>query len=418
MVDAAARERGLAMVGRHYPFNPRGSQFSYPGYPAEPPTTIKMSALGIGPGDYIGLRGSGSWQARPGDPQKRMSGMFRSGTGGRLAPAPSGQEKEFKNWDFAPDPSKTKNFQEDFDIPYDKTTIVRVPRSAIEIVLNSGDWKFMDNSAGPDCGVLVTLPNKKKSEPLHASVKVTKGPDLEEAALDVDFSIHPPIPSPGARYFSRSPFKAAASVDSRPQWRGWYEGSGWKPDRSYWNGRGGTHKGWDIFAPTGSKLIAPVGPCWLEFLPGENGGFGNITAFFFSKSGKEYVAIYAHCSSFIGAGKRQIAMGEEVAFSGCSGSTVGPQCGTELPKGGRIDHVHVGLYEGQLIKDSPPGKPIDPATFFDNWSFMPIEAVHGAQRSSGAKKRKTAKRKVPKQFKNARKPGRQPKNRKARSQKR
>ena len=111
---------------------------------------------------------------------------------------------------------------------------------------------------------------------------------------------------------------------------------------------------------TGSKLIAPVGRSYLHFYPaGQISGYGNVAAFFFSYGGKNYVAIYAHCSGFIGSNDRQIKMGEEVAYWGCTDVT---SCGAELAGGGRTDHVHVGLYEGQLISDRT-GKPIDPATF-------------------------------------------------------
>ena len=40
-------------------------------------------------------------------------------------------------------------------------------------------------------------------------------------------------------------------------------------------------------------------------------------------------------------------------------------CGTTLVQGGRTDHVHVGLYEGEVISILT-GRPIDPETFF-NW---------------------------------------------------
>ena len=64
-----------------------------------------------------------------------------------------------------------------------------------------------------------------------------------------------------------------------------------------------------------------------------------------------------------GPDNQTINMGKEVAYSGC---TDVPSCGTELSGGGRTDHVHFGLYEGQTIGDVS-GKPIDPVTLF-HWS--------------------------------------------------
>jgi hypothetical protein len=278
----------------------------------------------------------------------------------------------FDNW--PPPAGPVVSYDEDFDIRYDRPTIVRVPSNAAEIILNSGDWKFGDNVTESNCGLLLTLPNRKKPVPtLIASTKglnITATDDLEtDGPEEVQARIAPKAyPSPTATSFSGNPFKATASADSRSQWRGWYEQSGgtWTPQWSYWHGArpNSTHKGWDIFSPTGSKLIAPVGPSYLHFYPvGQITGYGNVAAFFFSYGSKQYVAMYAHCSDFIGRGDRQVNMGEDVAHSGCTDVS---SCGTELAAGGRTDHVHVGLYEGQLISD-PHGKPINPATFF-NWS--------------------------------------------------
>jgi len=85
--------------------------------------------------------------------------------------------------------------------------------------------------------------------------------------------------------------------------------------------------------------------------------------FWVKASGMQYVAMYAHCRSFVGPDNQTINMGKEVAYSGC---TDVPSCGTELSGGGRTDHVHFGLYEGQTIGDVS-GKPIDPVTLF-HWS--------------------------------------------------
>jgi murein DD-endopeptidase MepM/ murein hydrolase activator NlpD len=218
----------------------------------------------------------------------------------------------------------------------------------------------------------VSLPNKDRPVPFNEHEETPAKSSMTETDFEVDHTVYDqdsksivPYPSPTATAFSSGPFKASASADSKPQWRGWYQ-SGWKPTWSYFNAMRPTetHRGWDLFAPSGSKLIAPVGPCYLHFYPnGSVPGYGNVAAFFFSNAGKKYVAIYAHCSAFIGSGDRRINMGDEIAYSGC---TTVPSCGIELGGGGRTDHVHVGLYEGENPSDSH-GKPIDPAKFF-KWS--------------------------------------------------
>src|SRR5262245_40317083 len=81
------------MIGKFYPFDPKGSQFYYPEVePTKPPPPSKISLqqLSVGPGDYVGLRGTGSWRAtKNATPLQRMSGMFRSSKGSPLAPAGS-----------------------------------------------------------------------------------------------------------------------------------------------------------------------------------------------------------------------------------------------------------------------------------------------------------------------------------------
>ena len=62
----------------------------------------------------------------------------------------------------------------------------------------------------------------------------------------------------------------------------------------------------------------------------------------------------------------EVNLGVPDAKSGCSGNALDEHCGEDLSQGGRTEHVHVGLYEGELINDSRSA--IDPGKVF-KWSI-------------------------------------------------
>ena len=361
------------MVGKFFSFDPKGTYFPVTADDkALKPSLINLAALDVHSGDYIGLRGSGSWS--PGKdlpPIQRMSGVFRKSGGAFLKPAASGQESRFDNW--APPGGQSNDIDQDFNVSYDKETIVRVPDGAKEIALNSGDWHFDDNSAtGADCGVLVTLPNRKRPDPSIKLDAANLDGILDEVQLDPQhlmsaFAGFLSAAPPEAKAFTESPFALKAGKDAFPQWRSQYwngGGGGWSPNWSQFHAAPPPrkHMGWDIFSPVGSALVAPVGPAIINLLPNVR-GYGNIITFQYSLRNVVHTLFYSHVSSMVGLGGRIVQVGEFAGYSGASGNAgtegSGAQHGGEQCRnGGRTDHVHVGLMDG--VVGPNPTVVIDP----------------------------------------------------------
>jgi murein DD-endopeptidase MepM/ murein hydrolase activator NlpD len=97
----------------------------------------------------------------------------------------------------------------------------------------------------------------------------------------------------------------------------------------------GFHYGIDMFAPTGTPLVA-VKPGSVNFVPNE--GAGGNTAYLSANDGNVY--FYAHLSSFVG-GARSVTQGEVIGLVGMTGNASGPHLHFEIRIGGangqRID---------------------------------------------------------------------------------
>ena len=152
------------------------------------------------------------------------------------------------------------------------------------------------------------------------------------------------------------------------EYRGWY-GERWCPPQSKFGGRGGKHRGADIFVLTGTELVAIVGPAQLRWNPGNSSGtWGNhIFLSFRWNDGNNYTFVYAHLERLIGTSPRTVKVGEVICRSDCTGNAGGPGmfCGTPNSKGGMSDHVHLELWKG-----SPGGTDtrIDPIAWL-NWNL-------------------------------------------------
>lgn len=150
----------------------------------------------------------------------------------------------------------------------------------------------------------------------------------------------------------------AVATQYNAEYRAWY-GTRWCPQQSKFGGRGGNHKGSDIFVPTGTPLVALVGPARIQWNPkGSGGNWGNhIFLNFRWKDGENYTFVYAHLQSLQGSARRNVAVGETICKSNCTGNAGGSgmYCGSDNPCGGRSDHVHFELF-------GPSGR-IDPISW-------------------------------------------------------
>lgn len=315
-------------------------------------TTISLSSLGLKEGDYIGLQAQGKWFAWKGDPTPfaNLGAVFMAGSK-LLAPGNFGQEQPFAFWDKPGNqPMGVTNL--DFTVPEDQEVIVRIPPKATRIAFSVPDWRVGDNCPPPvtgdqgyNCastafGVMVYKPNSPGAAlmaPLQAAEEDDAQEQLRLGAIDV-------TNVPEAKHFSAGPFAAAASAATDAQWRGAYHT--WAPQQSKYGadrGNGKRHWGWDLFAPAGTRLLAPAWPSQMT-VPPHSPTFGNSVVFSFKYKGKVHHIAYSHIQQIVGV-ERYVQGAEVVALAGCTGNAQGAGCGKAYPNGTRNDHVHVGLFQ-------------------------------------------------------------------------
>lgn len=381
-VPAAPRIPEASMWMRQsWAIEPRGvyTRRSLQDTAATDPTALDIAKdLTLVAGDYVGLQAFGKWYwgadtSPTGPTSQQLGAVFVDAKGIMLAPAKSGQGEAFHT---PPTYFENENtdIPEDFRVPADKDVIVRVPSGATRLLFGVGDSAYGDNSTAGDFGVMVFEPNRKSGERTLAPEGQTD--DIESEIFNgVDIAALLATDPPEATAFSSSPFAALAGVDSSAQWRGNYGGSGWAPVRSTYAGKrdSSRHWGWDIFAPPGSALVAPVWPSLMAVPPlkpptAKTGTFGQTAVFAFKFKGKRYLIAYAHLDAVEGSA-RPIAGPEVVGYAGCSGlkptDLVGCQSRFESgrARGMRNSHVHVGLYTATPIANDKLA--CDPSTVLD-----------------------------------------------------
>jgi murein DD-endopeptidase MepM/ murein hydrolase activator NlpD len=119
----------------------------------------------------------------------------------------------------------------------------------------------------------------------------------------------PAIPNPGGGGFQCPVAGSAYSANYGPR------GSGF-------------HHGIDMFAPTGTPLVAVKGGS-VTYVP--NGGAGGNEAYLAANDGNVYY--YAHLSAFVG-GPRGVAQGEVIGLVGATGNASGAHLHFEIRVGG------------------------------------------------------------------------------------
>lgn len=319
-------------------------------------TQVRLSDLGLSPGDYVVLQVEGRFL--PNDtlpPTQRLGAVFlKSST--KIAPGAFGAQGSY----WTP-PTLYENIvtdiAQDFEVPASPGVVVRIPKDTTALAFSVGDSFYGDNAPAGSFGVTITKPNQKTTA-LTGGPLAKAEPDIREAGL----SFRAATDLPTATNFSASQVASTASSETKPQWRGHYP-NGWAPAGSKYKGprAGGTHWGWDIFAPKGSKLVAPVWPAQLTYKRSDS--YGLMAIFAFKWKNKPYQIIYAHLDQQIGA-DRTINGPDEVGIAGCSGNAGGAGCGSPLVGGGRTEHVHVGLFRyAETVTDKSACNP----DFVLNW---------------------------------------------------
>lgn len=327
----------------------------YPRDKAGKATTVSLSSLKLKPGDYIGFRARGEWYAWKGDPNPHqgMGAVFMTKRSEMIHPGDFGQNQPFYFFDSPQGPFGITD--KDFLIPATHEVIIRIPEGTSKIAFTVPDSIVGDNcppvvtgSQGYICKskgfkVEISRPNKKSIKrirlipssigAINVKNKLTSEINLQK------LQTAPPI----ATNFSASPFSLKKSSAMKAQWRGSY--NVWWPKYSHYKAKrpgGSIHNGWDIFAPKGSNLIAPVWPSLMTIH--DSSSFGKSVVFSFEYDKKIRHISYSHLDGVVG-NSRLITGPELVAKAGCSGGSVSNSgCGKPYANGTRNDHVHVASF--------------------------------------------------------------------------
>ncbi len=118
----------------------------------------------------------------------------------------------------------------------------------------------------------------------------------------------------------------------------------WKPEWSFYKGdrNGKPHWGVDIYAPTGTQVVAVIGG-ELSFA-NQPKGLGLYAILRFNYQGKVYAFHYGHLNAKINA-ERTVVKGEPIGYVGCSGNAdTQLYCSTPYPGHDlQSSHVHFAL---------------------------------------------------------------------------
>jgi murein DD-endopeptidase MepM/ murein hydrolase activator NlpD len=111
------------------------------------------------------------------------------------------------------------------------------------------------------------------------------------------------------------------------------------------------HNGQDMFAPTGTALLAARDGVVLE--KGSDGGRGNYVALYSARAHQTYLYFHMQSPSPLAPGAH-VSAGDRVGSLGCSGSCDGA-------------HLHFEVHRGRKVS----GKGIDPMPFLKRWYRLP-----------------------------------------------
>lgn len=118
------------------------------------------------------------------------------------------------------------------------------------------------------------------------------------------------------------------------------------------------HRAWDIEAPMGTSVFAPVSGTVIRTTPMDPYGWGNAIEI---QTPQGFQIYFAHLSKFLVAPGQQVQAGQEIALSGNTYTPPGHSTGP---------HLHFEVR-------NKAGVPIDPATFFQDASLTLPEEPGG-----------------------------------------
>ena len=126
-------------------------------------------------------------------------------------------------------------------------------------------------------------------------------------------------------------------------------------EATYGSARSGhMHEGQDVFAVTGTPLVAVADGVVVE--TGDDGGRGNYLAIYDREARRTYVYLHMVAPSLVAQGKR-VSAGRRVGSVGCTGSCFG-------------EHLHFEIRRGR----GTTGPSLDPLPELQRWA-----GVHDAQ---------------------------------------
>jgi murein DD-endopeptidase MepM/ murein hydrolase activator NlpD len=348
----------------------------------KPENTVVLEELRAENGAYLGLQGVGSFSYRRGGRGHQMlSGCFFLGQRDGFEakePAP-GSSYEARPFD-----RRFKDVTKDFLIPFDRPVVVGIPSGTQTLSLSAVADSY-EHLISNQFGVKITLPNKKKAIPSKKKLlSIKKGvqklveEDPAQSFEQKEDNRFFTEPAPVATEVLVSLFTKDGRHDATPQWRGWYD-SGYLPEWSRFGSKRGRkdhyfHRGWDIFAPIGSTVVATVFPSYLWFKK-DFEKLGDTAILNFIWKGKRYSLAYAHLNRLIGQ-PGQINGLVDIGVAGCTGNA---SCNGQVPNGGIKDHVHLHLWEVALPRTRVP---VNPKAVFEKWDPWDDDKPGGLRRGN------------------------------------
>jgi murein DD-endopeptidase MepM/ murein hydrolase activator NlpD len=118
-------------------------------------------------------------------------------------------------------------------------------------------------------------------------------------------------------------------------------------EAAFGNARGRPHEGQDIFAPTGTRIVAPTDGIVVD--GGSDSGRGNWLSIYNPKADQSYSFFHMNAPAIVAKGEK-VDAGTKVGEVGCTGSCYG-------------EHLPFEVREGR----GPYGTAIDPMPYLSKW---------------------------------------------------